>query len=156
MSKPHYFIRTEDDNGTIYRPIGNHMFTRTTPRALALAFAIVLMTTAAVVLGIGALGTATPGQDGIPATAATVTANPVAPDCSATPATATPAGVCYESNEYHGYPYIDTALYGTDVPRCASDDFNAGHVARCYTERVTDGAILVIDQSDTVIATLNH
>jgi hypothetical protein len=70
------------------------------------------------------------------------------------PANATVGGACYLPTQYHGAPTLDTSAYGTDIPRCASDDWNSDHVARCYTERVTDGAVLIIDQTDTVIATL--
>lgn len=63
-------------------------------------------------------------------------------------------GACYLPTMYHGAPTLDTSAYGTDIPRCASDDWNSDHVARCYTERVTDGAVLIIDQTDNVIATL--
>ena len=63
-------------------------------------------------------------------------------------------GACYLPTQYHGAPTLDTVSYGTDIARCASDDWNSTHMSRCYTERVTDGAVLVIDQSDTVIGTL--
>lgn len=70
------------------------------------------------------------------------------------PANATVGGACYLPTMYHGAPTLDTSAYGTDIPRCASDDWNSDHVARCYTERVTDGAVLIIDQADNVVATL--
>lgn len=105
-------------------------------RILALVAALIVVVVAAVALVTGAFGSATPGQDGVPATTAAYSYE-TGPD-----------------NQYHGYPELDTAEYGTDIPRCASDDWNADHVARCYTERVTDGAVLIIDASDTVIATL--
>jgi hypothetical protein len=128
------------------------MFNRTAPRALALAFVLIAVVVAAIVLITGSLGTATAGQDGVPAAAHTVHACVDYADGTA------PAddvnGACYLPTTYHGAPTLDTAAYGTDIPRCASDDFNADHVARCYTERVTDGAVLIIDASDTVIATL--
>lgn len=38
------------------------------------------------------------------------------------------------------------------IPRCLSDDYNDGTQDQCYTVRVTDGAVLVIDRSDRVIS----
>lgn len=121
------------------------MFTRTAPRALALAFAIVAVT----VLAIVAVFT-------IPVASAPTESLRVA-SCSefATGNVLNVAGgVCYlPTEDDRGFPNIDTADYGTDIPRCESDDFNSTHLPRCYTES-TD-AVIVIDSTDTVIATLS-
>lgn len=84
--------------------------------------------------------------------------SPYLHDCSdfdggASPADALP-GVCALPTVGDTLPALDTADYGTDIPRCASDDFNADHVARCYTERVTDNAVIILDQDDHVLATV--
>ncbi len=66
-----------------------------------------------------------------------------------------PSAYSYEDSmrDSRGFPALDTADYGTDIPRCASDDYNSTHLPRCYTTTV-EGAVLVIDQTDTVIASL--
>lgn len=125
------------------------MFNRTAPRALALAFATVIV----VILAVVAIF-AIPVASAPAATAGVVPCSAYGDGMPVVPGNGTIGGVCYLPTEYHGFPTLDTADYGTDIPRCASDDFNADHVARCYTERVTDGAVLVLDQADTVIATL--
>jgi hypothetical protein len=121
-------------------------------RILALIAALIVVVVAAIALVTGAFGSATPGQDGVPATSAA--AYPCSDYADGTAPSNAVDGACYLPTMYHGSPTLDTAEYGTDIPRCASDDWNADHVARCYTERVTDGAVLIIDASDTVIATL--
>lgn len=106
------------------------MFTRNNPGALAAAFAAVVVMAAA--FAALALGTAaTPGEDGVPAHA-----------------------YAYEASTFDGHPELDTDEFGTDIPHCASDDWNSTGLPRCYTQRVTDGAILIIDSTDAVIGTL--
>lgn len=66
---------------------------------------------------------------------------------------------CYlpeQPDDVRDLPDIDTAEYGTDIPRCAEDDWNADHVPVCYTERVTDNAVIIIDADDEIIATLTR
>jgi len=48
----------------------------------------------------------------------------------------------------------DTAptAVGAPIERCLSDDYNDGSQALCYTVRVTDGAVLIIDATDTVVS----
>lgn len=114
----------------------------------------------ALVLGIGA----TPGHDGLPpATAVTADAAPTLPhalDCADYATGDAPSGpgiipgACYLPTTTNGYQNLDTAEYGTDIPRCASDDSNTDHVGRCYTERVTDGAIVLLTADDHVIVAL--
>lgn len=100
------------------------------------------------------LGAAPRGSDA-PDPAPTV---PTALDCSeyanGTPTSDGIPGVCYLPTTVDGYPTIDTTGYGTDIPRCASDDWNSTGLPRCYTERVTDGAIVILNESDAVIAAL--
>lgn len=62
-------------------------------------------------------------------------------------------GACLLPTEHNGFPNLDTTNYGTDIPRCAEDDWNADGVPRCYTERV-DGAVILLGSDDNVIATL--
>lgn len=123
------------------------MFNRTAPRALALSFAIAVVFVLAV---IAVMVIPTPSAPSVTriATCAEFADAPYPTD--------TVGGVCYlpGQDDSRGYPALDTADHGTDIPRCASDDWNSDHVARCYTQRVTDGAVLIIDQSDTVVATL--
>lgn len=38
------------------------------------------------------------------------------------------------------------------IPPCAHDDYNDGAVPLCYTVRVTDGAVVVIDAADEVVS----
>lgn len=106
-------------------------------RIASVIAAIVVIVMAGAFLALAYGVGATPGQDGVPATASPAYSFETGPE-----------------GTYHGEPELDTAEYGTDIPRCASDDWNSDHVARCYTERVTDGAVLIIDQADNVIATL--
>ena len=47
---------------------------------------------------------------------------------------------------------VEPAPASDAIPRCASDDYNDGSVPLCYIVRVTDGAVLVIDDSDTVVS----
>jgi hypothetical protein len=61
-------------------------------------------------------------------------------------------GACYTSTTTDGAPTLDTADYGTDIPRCASDDWNSTHLPVCYTE--APGVIIVIDQDDNTVAEL--
>lgn len=125
------------------------MFNRTAPRALALSFAIVVVFALAVV-AIFAIPTPSAPNNTVAriATCAEFANGDYPAD--------TVGGVCYlpGQDDSRGYPALDTADYGTDIPRCASDDWNSDHAARCYTQRVTDGAVLVIDSTDTVIATI--
>ncbi len=67
-----------------------------------------------------------------------------------------PSAYSYEDSmrDSRGFPALDTADYGTDIPRCASDDSNTAHVARCYTERTTDNAVIIVGQDDSTLATL--
>ncbi len=62
-------------------------------------------------------------------------------------------GVCYlPTTDARGYHTLDTAEWGTDIPRCASDDWNETHLPRCYTE--APGEVIVVDQDDTTLATI--
>ncbi len=123
------------------------MFNRTAPRALALSFGIVAIAALAIV-----------GITAIPVASAPTGLSTVVP-CSAygdgTPVmtgNGVTGGVCYLPTEYNGFPTLDTADYGTDIPRCAEDDWNSTGLARCYTE--SEAAVVIIDASDTTIATL--
>lgn len=119
------------------------MFTRTAPRALALAFAIVAVTVIAIVALAVPLPTAPTGTTHVVPCAAFADGNP-------TDAT---GGVCYLPTEHGGFPTLDTADYGTDIPRCATDDSNATHLARCYTE--SPDAVILVNADDTTLATIN-
>lgn len=100
-------------------------------------------TVAAVVVMGGALTALTlgpadgPGDNGLPGT----------------PTTA-PAAFTYQDTTVDGYPTLDTADWGTDIPRCASDDWNSTHLPRCYVESST--SVIVIDQDDNTLATLTR
>lgn len=76
-----------------------------------------------------------------------------APDSAATTAapTSTPE-YSYMDTMYHGYPTLDTNDWGTDIPRCASDDWNSTHLPRCYVE--SPSSIILIDQDDETLAYL--
>lgn len=124
------------------------MFTRTAPRALALAFAIVV----AFVLAVVAV-------TGIPTPAAPRGLSTVVP-CSAyddglpvMPGNGVTGGVCYLPEQFNGAPTLDTADWGTDIPRCASDDFNSTGLPRCYTE--SPAAVIIIDAEDETLATIS-
>ncbi len=119
------------------------MFNRTAPRALALAFAIV----AVAVIAIVALAVPLPSAP--PATTHVV---PCAAFADGNPTDAT-GGVCYLPESVNGFPTLDTADYGTDIPRCATDDSNTTHLARCYTE--SSDAVILVNADDSTLATLN-
>lgn len=130
------------------------MFNRTAPRALALAFAIVV----AFVLAIVAV-TAIPVASAPSSPAARVV--PCSAHGDGMPvATGTDVigGACFLPFTTHingdDWPNLDTVDYGTDIPRCASDDWNSTGLPRCYTLRVTDGAVIIIGADDSTLATL--
>lgn len=123
------------------------MFNRTAPRALALAFALVIVFALAVV-AVFAIPTPSAPQ----ATSTVVPCSSYDDGMPVMPGNGVTGGVCYLPTQYNGYPTLDTADYGTDIPRCASDDFNADSVPRCYTER--PGAVIIMDQSSAILATL--
>jgi hypothetical protein len=50
------------------------------------------------------------------------------------------------------YVNFSEDLGSPTIPQCISDDFNDGTQSLCYTTRVTDGAIIVIDSTDTVVS----
>lgn len=120
------------------------MFNRTAPRALALALTIV----AVFILAIVAV-TAIPVASA-PAGATHVV--PCAEFADGTPTDAT-GGVCYLPEQANGAPTLDTADWGTDIPRCASDDWNSTGLPRCYTESPDD--VQIVDADDVTIATIS-
>lgn len=70
-----------------------------------------------------------------------------------TPSERVTPGVCYlDTTDSRGYPWLDTADYGTDIPRCASDDWNASHLPRCYT--TAGGTVILLNSDDTTLATI--
>lgn len=115
---------------------------RSTIALLVTASAVIGTATAALIAGVGS----TPGSDGLPDRAHVVVCGTTSPDAI--------DGACYLPTEYDGHPTLDTTAYGTDIAHCASDDWNSTHISRCYTERVTDGAVIILDASDSVIAEL--
>jgi hypothetical protein len=119
------------------------MFNRTAPRALALSLGIVAIAALAIV-----------GVTAIPVASAPTGTTNVVPCSEFATGNAENAtgGVCYLPTEYNGFPTLDTADYGTDIPRCAEDDWNSTGLPRCYTE--SEAAVIIIDASDTTIATL--
>jgi hypothetical protein len=69
------------------------------------------------------------------------------------PAGAYIGGACYlPTTDAAGFPNLDTAHHGTDIPRCASDDGNTSGLPRCYVE--SPGTIIIVDADDSTIATL--
>ncbi len=120
------------------------MFTRTAPRALALAFAIVAVAVIAIVALAVPLPSAPTGTTHVVPCAAFADAQDV-PDAT--------GGVCYLPESVNGFPTLDTADYGTDIPRCATDDSNTTHLARCYTE--SPDAVILVNADDSTLATLD-
>lgn len=120
------------------------MFNRTAPRALAIVFAILAVAVIAIVALAVPLPTAPTGTTHVVPCAAYADGNP-------TDAT---GGVCYLPTERDGFPDLDTADYGTDIPRCAADDWNADHVARCYTE--SPNAVIIFDAASNRLATITR
>lgn len=120
------------------------MLNRTAPRALTLAFAIVIVFALAIVAV-----TAVPVPTA-PAGATHVV--PCAEFADGNPTDAT-GGVCYLPEQYGGHPTLDTAAWGTDIPRCASDDGNSTGLPRCYTESPTD--VQIVGADDATLATVS-
>lgn len=120
------------------------MFNRTAPRALALAFALVIVAVLAVI-----------GITAIPVASAPTGTTNVVPCASLDDGSATNAtgGVCYLPHEWNGFPDLDTSAYGTDIQRCASDDYNSTRLPRCYTE--SPDAVIIFDADDNRVATIN-
>lgn len=120
------------------------MFNRTAPRALAIVFAIIVVTLLALVALSRPVPTGPAGATHIVPCAAFADSQNV---------TGATGGVCYLSDQVSGAPTLDTADYGTDIPRCASDDFNSTALPMCYTESTE--AVILINADDATVATIN-
>jgi hypothetical protein len=114
-----------------------------------------LTLTATAALGIiaGSLGGVAVSQSHVTAEPADVTVAP----CSAFEASAHPhfdgpimPDVCVSSSG-KVVPIVDPDFSGID--HCKSDDWNDGSQDLCWTRRVTDKKVLIIDSTDTVVST---
>lgn len=124
------------------------MFNRTAPRALALTFALIAVVVIAIVAVFAIPTPAQPrGLSTVVPCSAYADGMPIIAGNGVT------GGVCYLPTEYNGFPTIDTADYGTDIPRCAEDDWNSTGLARCYTE--SDAAIIIVNAADETVGTIS-
>lgn len=49
-------------------------------------------------------------------------------------------------------PIMGAGESAPSIPHCVSDDYNDGSQELCYTIRVTDGAVIVINRQDHVVS----
>lgn len=104
--------------------------------ATALLFAVIAIVLA--VFAIPVANTAAPTTHVVP--------------CGSTDVANATGGACYLPEQVNGAPTLDTVKWGTDIPRCASDDWNSTGLARCYTE--SPSLVYIIDADDNTLATL--